>query len=124
MVERRSRLSLPVNGEEVAVPGAVHLRCPSCQEVVLRYEDARRLGADAIAAYRRKHGLLSAGEMRAIRERFGLTQVEFVALLRLGANTLSRWESGRNVQTESMDTLLRLIRDVPGSMEYLRRHAA
>ena len=124
MVERRSRLSLPVNGEEVAVPGAVHLRCPSCQEVVLRYEDARRLGADAIAAYRRKHGLLSAGEMRAIRERFGLTQVEFAALLRLGANTLSRWESGRNVQTESMDTLLRLIRDVPGSMEYLRRHAA
>jgi len=31
---------------------------------------------------------------------------------------------GRNVQTEAMDTLLRLIRDVPGSIEYLRRHAA
>lgn len=124
MVERRGRLSLPVNGEEVAVPGALHLRCPRCREVVLRYEDARRLSEDAIERYRRKHGLLSAGEMRAIRERFKLTQAEFAALLRLGANTLSRWESGRNVQTEAMDTLLRLIRDVPGSIEYLRRHAA
>ena len=124
MVEKRGKLTLPVNGEEIAVPAALHLRCPKCHEVVLRYEDARRLGEDAIAIYRRKHGLLSASEMRAIRERFKLTQAEFGTLLRLGANTLSRWESGRNVQTEAMDTLLRLIRDVPGSIEYLRRHAA
>jgi putative zinc finger/helix-turn-helix YgiT family protein len=124
MVEKRGKLTLPVNGEEIAVPAALHLRCPKCHEVVLRYEDARRLSEDAIAIYRRKHGLLSASEMRAIRERFKLTQAEFGTLLRLGANTLSRWESGRNVQTEAMDTLLRLIRDVPGSIEYLRRHAA
>jgi DNA-binding transcriptional regulator YiaG len=45
-------------------------------------------------------------------------------LLHLGANTVSRWESGRNVQTAAMDVLIRLIRDLPGSMEYLRRHAA
>jgi putative zinc finger/helix-turn-helix YgiT family protein len=124
MVEKRGKLTLPVNGEEIAVPAALHLRCPKCHEVVLRYEDARRLSEDAIAIYRRKHGLLSARGMRAIRERFKLTQAEFGTLLRLGANTLSRWESGRNVQTEAMDTLLRLIRDVPGSIEYLRRHAA
>lgn len=124
MVEKRGRLTLPVNGEEIAVPSATHLRCPKCHEVVLRYQDARRLGEDAIAVYRRKHGLLSASEMRAIRERFELTQAEFGSLLRLGANTLSRWESGRNVQTEAMDTLLRLIRDVPGSIAYLRRQVA
>jgi putative zinc finger/helix-turn-helix YgiT family protein len=124
MVEKRGKLTLPVNGEEIAVPAALHLRCPKCHEVVLRYEDARRLSEDAIAIYRRMHGLLSARGMRAIRERFKLTQAEFGTLLRLGANTLSRWESGRNVQTEAMDTLLRLIRDVPGSIEYLRRHAA
>ena len=94
------------------------------RQIVLRYQDARRLSEDAIANYRRKHGLLSANEIRAIRERFGLTQAEFARLLRLGANTLSRWESGRNVQTEAMDTLLRLIRDLPGSIDYLRTHAA
>jgi putative zinc finger/helix-turn-helix YgiT family protein len=124
MVERRGTLRLPVNGEEIAVPAAVHLSCPKCQETVLRYEDARRLSQDAIAIYRRRHGLLSADEIRAIRERFDLTQTELGRLLRLGANTLSRWESGRNVQTEAMDTLLRLIRDLPGTVDYLRHHAA
>jgi putative zinc finger/helix-turn-helix YgiT family protein len=124
MVEKRGKLRLPVNGEEITVPSAAHLTCPKCHEVVLRSRDARRLSEDAIAIYRRKHGLLSADQIRAIRERFELTQAQFARLLRLGANTLSRWEAGRNVQTEAMDMLLRLIRDLPGSIEYLRNHAA
>jgi putative zinc finger/helix-turn-helix YgiT family protein len=124
MVERHGTLRLPVNGEEIAVPSARHLRCPKCDEVLLRFEDARRLNGDAIAAYRKKHDLLSADDIRALRERFKLKQADLAGLLRLGANTISRWESGRNVQTASMDVLLRLIRDVPGSIVYLRNHAA
>ena len=124
MTERRSALKLPVNGDDVSVPSALHLRCPKCDEVVLRFSDSRRLQEDAIALYRRKHGLLSADEIRAIRERFGLTQSELAHLLHLGANTISRWESGRNVQTEAMEMLLRLVRDLPGSLDYLRRYAA
>jgi putative zinc finger/helix-turn-helix YgiT family protein len=124
MVVKRSALRLPVNGEEIAVPSAAHLRCLICGEILLRYQDSKRLGEDAIAIYRRKHGLLSADEIRAIRERFELTQVDLARLLRLGANTVSRWESGRNVQTAAMDMLLRLIRDLPGSIDYLRDHAA
>jgi putative zinc finger/helix-turn-helix YgiT family protein len=124
MVERRSALKLPVNGEDVSVPSAVHLLCPRCDEVVLRVSDSKRLQEDAIGVYRKKHGLLSADEIRGIRERFGLTQRELAHLLHLGANTISRWESGRNVQTEAMEMLLRLIRDLPGSLDYLRRHAA
>jgi putative zinc finger/helix-turn-helix YgiT family protein len=124
MIERRAQLKLPLNGENVSVPSALHLSCPKCGEVVLRFEDSRRLQNDAIAVYRKKHGLLSASQIRAIRERFGLTQAEFGRLLHLGANTISRWESGRNVQTEAMEMLLRLIRDLPGSLDYLRQHAA
>ena len=124
MVERRGTLRLPINGEEIAVPSAVHLRCPKCDEVVLRFQDSKRLGEDAIAIYRRKHGLLSADEIRTIRDQFNLTQTDLARLLRLGANTVSRWESGRNVQTAAMDILLRMIRDLPGSIEYLREHAA
>lgn len=124
MVNKRGTLRLPINGEEVAVAAAAHLRCPRCGEIVLRFQDAKRLGEDAIAIYRKKHGLLSADEIRAIRERFDLTQADLARLLRLGANTVSRWESGRNVQTAAMDILLRLIRDLPGSIDYLRDHAA
>ena len=124
MVEKRGTLRLPVNGEEIAVPSATHLSCPRCGEVLLRFQDSKRLGEDAIAIYRKKHGLLSADEIRAIRERFALTQADLARLLRLGANTVSRWESGRNVQTAAMDMLLRLIRDLPGSIDYLRDQSA
>jgi len=124
MKETRGRLSLPVNGEEISVPAAAHLKCPKCGEIVLRFQDATRLHEDAIAVYRKKHGLLSADQIRAIRERFELTQADLARLLRLGANTVSRWESGRNVQTAAMDILLRLIRDLPGSLDYLRHHSA
>jgi putative zinc finger/helix-turn-helix YgiT family protein len=83
---------------------------------VLRYDTIVDLRFGSIA--------LSADEIRAIREQFGLTQSELARLLHLGANTISRWESGRNVQTEAMEMLLRLLRDLPGSLAYLRRHAA
>lgn len=124
MTERRGRLRLPVNGEEISVRSASHLRCPGCGEVVLRMSDARRLAEDAVAMYRRRHGLLGADEIRSLRERFALTQADLARLLRLGANTVSRWEAGRNAQTAAMDILLRLLRDVPGSLGYLRDHAA
>ncbi len=60
----------------------------------------------------------------AVRKKFGLTQAELARLLRLGANTVSRWETGRNVQSAAMDTVLRMIRDLPGSIDYLRDRAA
>ena len=124
MIAKRGTLRLPVNAEDIAVPSAAHLSCPKCGEVVLRFQDSKRLGEDAIALYRKKHGLLSADEIRALRERFNLNQADLARLLRLGANTVSRWESGRNVQSAAMDMLLRLIRDLPGSIDYLRDHAA
>jgi putative zinc finger/helix-turn-helix YgiT family protein len=124
MREKRGKLKLPVNGEEISVPDAAHLACPRCHEVVLRFDDARRLRHRALEIYRLKYGLLAADEIRSIRERHGLTQAELAHLLRLGGNTISRWEANRNAQTGSMDMLLRMIRDVPGSLEYLREHAA
>jgi len=124
MKERKGRLKLPVNGEEIAVTKSPHLICPKCHEVVLRFDDARKLRQRALEIYRRKYGLLSADEIRSIRERFGLTQAELARLLRLGANTISRWEAARNVQTAAMDMLLRMIRDLPGSLDYLRKYAA
>ena len=122
--ERKGKLKLPVNGEEITVPEATHLACPKCHQVVLRFDDARRLRQRALEIYRGKYGLLSADEIRSIRERFGLTQAEFARLLRLGGNTLSRWEASRNVQTAAMDVLLRMIRDLPGSLDYLKKNAA
>jgi putative zinc finger/helix-turn-helix YgiT family protein len=120
----RGRLSLPVNGETIWVPSISHLKCPKCGEVILELRDASLLNDGAVAIYRERHGLLSADEIRAIREDLALTQADLARLLRLGANTISRWETGRHVQNGAMDILLRLIRDLPGSVEYLRKRAA
>ncbi len=120
----RGTLRIPVNGEDIAVPDVAHFKCPKCGEQVLTFTQSRRFEQDAIDLYRKKYGLLSADAIRATRERFDLTQANLARLLRLGANTVSRWESGRNVQTGAMDILLRMIRDLPGSIDYLRDHAA
>jgi putative zinc finger/helix-turn-helix YgiT family protein len=121
MRRRRATLSLPVNGEVVVVPLSPHLHCPKCGEEVLGFKEAARLQARAFKIYRARLGLLSAAEIHALRARLHLTQGALAGLLRLGANTISRWETGRNVQTAAMDVLLRLVRDVPASLLYLQR---
>lgn len=124
MKETAGRLPFLVNGEEIAVSNASHLHCRKCGEVVLRLDETRQLRERALALYREKYELLAGDEIRRLRERLGLTQGQLAELLRLGVNTISRWESGRNVQTAAMDVLLRLVRDLPGSIEYLRKLAA
>jgi putative zinc finger/helix-turn-helix YgiT family protein len=124
MRRQTSGAFLLINGERISVPAFAHLRCPKCGEAVLSLAEGRELQRRAIERYRAKYGLLSANEIRGIRSRLGLTQAELARLLRLGGNTISRWEAGRNVQTAAMDVLLRMIRDLPGSLKYLRDHAA
>ena len=124
MKETAGVLRFPVNGEEISVPESPHLRCPKCKEVVLRLDEARKLRERAHDLYREKYGLLSADDIRSLRERLDVTQGELSHLLGLGQNTLSRWEAGRNIQSIAMDYLLRLVRDVPGTLDYLRKIAA
>jgi putative zinc finger/helix-turn-helix YgiT family protein len=120
----RRALTLPVNGETVRVTGIPHLQCPSCGDTVTDFAQTGALWERAFARYRLKHRLLGPAEIRELRRHLSLTQARLAHLLRLGANTVSRWEAGRNVQTGAMDVLLRLLRDLPGSVAYLKRHAA
>lgn len=124
MHPHRGSLTLPVNGEVIRVPGCSFLLCPKCGETITNCEVTGYLFDRAHELYRQKHSLLSPSEIEQIRERHGLTQAALAKLLRLGANTISRWESDRMVQTAAMDVLLRLIRDVPETLKFLRRHAA
>lgn len=123
MKHRLGTLRRTINGEPVRVPRSPHLLCPKCGEAVLTYDEAIFVHGQALAIYRSRYGLLSGDEIRAIRLRHRLTQAQLARLLRLGANTLSRWEADRFVQTAAMDLLLRMVRDVPGSLPYLRKQA-
>ena len=67
---------------------------------------------------------VSPDEIVELREQLGFSQAQLGRLLQLGTNTVSRWETGRKVQSASMDTLLRVLRDVPGTAEYLAKRVA
>ncbi len=71
----------------------------------------------------RQLGLLTPDEIRAGRERLGLTQQELQDLLGLGGNSLSRWENGHVYQSRSMNTLLRLVFRFPMAVQFLREQA-
>lgn len=60
--------------------------------------------------YRKKHDLLTSDEIIAIRERYGLSQVDFAKLLGWGEATISRYES-KAIQDDAYDNMLKIIRD-------------
>jgi len=65
-------------------------------------------------------GLMSAEDLRQLRERLSLTQEEMSALLQIGAKTYTRWESGRARLSRSMNVLLSALRDGAITVDYLR----
>lgn len=116
----RGPLSFPVNGEEMKGLRVSHLRCPSCGEGMFTAAEAKELRERAFAKYRKKHGLLTAEDIRDIREQLGMSQRDLARRLHLGEVTVSRWESNRVIQTAALDLLLRLMRDVPEVRKYIQ----
>ncbi len=91
------------------------LRCGRCGEVVFGDEAESRL-SDAL---RDAAGLLHPAEIRGRREAFGLTQKQLARRLRIAESTLSRWETGAQIQQKCMDLMLRSFFDVPELRRYL-----
>ncbi len=93
---------------------AVH-RCRQCGAMSLDDEANRRI----TEALRREIGLLAPEEIRQHRERLGLTQKELAEHLEISESTLSRWETGAQVQQRCLDRLLRLFFEVPEVRKHL-----
>lgn len=89
----------PVTGEELLTPEA-HEKIEQTQ--------ARHMG------------LLSADELKALRNRLGLTQSELGDLLQVGEKSYTRWETGRARPSRSINVLLRALRDGKLTIPYLQ----
>lgn len=62
-------------------------------------------------------------EIVALRENYGLSQVDLAKLLGWGEATISRYES-KAIQDEAYDTMLRLIKDNPlQTLEFFKKNA-
>jgi putative transcriptional regulator len=55
-------------------------------------------------------------ELRELRERFGLTQARFSALMGISVSTLRNWEQGRRRPEGSARVLLRVVAERPDAV--------
>ncbi len=90
---RNQPATLSVRGEEVGYSETVAM-CPTCGEIigVARIENLNL--ERAYDAYRKLHGILSPGEVKALRDSYGLSLREFSRFLGFGEQTTYRYEHG------------------------------
>jgi putative zinc finger/helix-turn-helix YgiT family protein len=80
-------------------------KCENCGTIMLDDAASRRL-SDAL---RNEAGLLQPAEIRANREALGFTQKTLASFLLIAEATLSRWETGAQIQQRAMDAFLRVF---------------
>lgn len=126
-VEERKRITtITLKGEEVSYEERFYF-CANADEDENEFETGAMTNANLLNArnaYRIKMGLLTSDEIVAIRENYGLSQVDLAKLLGWGEATISRYES-KAIQDEAYDTMLRLIKDNPlQALEFLKKNAS
>lgn len=107
---------IPVKGENTEVNTNVRI-CSKCGEDIFDNELEDKNLTLAYDMYRRKHNILFPEQVKAIREKYSLTQQNLARVLGWGEVTLSRYENG-SLPEESHNNLLKLIQD-PFNMKKL-----
>jgi putative zinc finger/helix-turn-helix YgiT family protein len=92
--------------------------CEACGEQYLDAE-AEDIKHDAVCAYL---GRLTPREIKALRLEFHMLQEQFADFTGYGIASVKRWESGAQIQSESVDKHLRLLRSL-GVAEVAKRSA-
>lgn len=94
-------------------------RCSACSEEFLDREGHKLVSNSLRAAA----GLLSPEEIRSKRLSLNLMQKALAEQLDIAEATLSRWETGAQIQQRAFDTLLRAYFAVPELRKYLSQPA-
>ena len=123
--ERKRTTTIIIKGEKVTYEERFYF-CANSDEDENEFETGAMTNENLLNArnaYRVKMGLLTSDEIVAIRESYGLSQVDLAKLLGWGEATISRYES-KAIQDEAYDTMLRLIKDNPlQALEFLKKNS-
>ena len=108
---------VPYDGRTYTVEVAAFLvpQCQNCGAMVLDDQANDQI----TAALRLQLGLLTCEQIRRNRDALGLKQRDFAAILGVGESTVSRWETGAQIQQKSLDKLMRLYFAIPEVREAL-----
>jgi putative zinc finger/helix-turn-helix YgiT family protein len=101
---------------QVQMPRLSAPQCQNCKAISLDDEADQQISA----AFRGAAHLLAPAEIRQGREKLGLTQKEFANLLGVGEATISRWETGAQIQQRALDRFLRVCLASPAAVELLQ----
>ncbi len=85
-----------------------YARCKKCGHKVYPHKLAIYNDKVVYDKYRERKGLLTSSQIKEIRKKRKMNQVELAKFLRLGDKTIARYETG-TIQEKSLDLLLRLV---------------
>jgi putative zinc finger/helix-turn-helix YgiT family protein len=94
---------------EFTVRGLRAPRCENCREVFPDAQANRQISQ----TFRREAKLLRPEQILRYREALDLTQKELANALGIAEATVSRWETGAQIQQRSLDNLLRIFFGFP-----------
>jgi putative zinc finger/helix-turn-helix YgiT family protein len=93
---------------EVVESEITHCFCDECHEEIEVPEVTDHNLLLAFDEYKIKKGLLTSGEIRALRDKYAISAASLAALIGAGEKTIVRYENGA-IQDEIYDTILRLL---------------
>lgn len=104
---KNEKETYPVKGEFVEIDALVSY-CTHCGEQILDIDLDDQNLKTAFRQYRKKHKLLQPEEIKAIRDKFRVSQATFSRILGFGEKTITRYESG-TIQDEAQNNLMVLV---------------
>jgi putative zinc finger/helix-turn-helix YgiT family protein len=99
----------------VSIPALSVPQCGNCGILSIDSEADRQIDA----AFRKVAGLLTQEEIREGRKKLGYDQKPFADLLGIAVSTLSRWETGTQIQQRFHDGILRAVFAIPELRSFL-----
>lgn len=97
--------------------------CDACGSEQATAADARVNKRAMIAFKKRVQGLLTGMEVRELRKGWNFSQEDAAKVFGGGPVAFSKYESDDVMQSEAMDRLIRIARDVPASLDKLMADA-
>jgi putative zinc finger/helix-turn-helix YgiT family protein len=101
---------------DIDIPELVVPKCKNCGNFSLD-DEANRIIDNA---FRDQANLLTPENIREGRDKLGLNQQQIAEHLGIAVSTLSRWETGAQIQQRVMDRYLRAFFALPKLRDYLR----
>ena len=98
--------------KNILVEHLSYSKCDHCNEIFYNPDDLENYDIQlekALEKERKNENLLTAREIKMIRKKYHLTQLQLELLLKIGPKNVAKWETYKSNQSKTIDKLLRNI---------------